>query len=481
MTDKEPTEMAQSDTPGDGSQPDKASSATAKTTPPPTASTPQKPGRQDQDSRSGKLGILALLVAIVALACAAWIWWQLREIATQQQELASLQQLDQRANELKSSLQTLTGGLSTLQQGLSEQRKIGEERQQRLLQIGEQMKTLTDSRPSDWMLAEANYHVTLAARRLKLEHDVETTIVLLQAADDRIQEMNDPGLIDLRQALADDINKLRALPRIDKEGMALTLNSLQRQISKLPLSSVVLPEVIDAEEQQELSDDPAEWADNLVKSWASMMDGFITVRKRSGPVEPLLAPDQRWFLVENLRTKLLQAQLALYREQQDAWQDSLSQALSWSESFFDLSSPATQSVLTELSALSQRPITADYPSDLAVRSLLLDELAERARARLSSKPSSQAPSEQADTAEAEITEAVVEAVTEDAAGSDIEAGEVETGEVEEKDDVPPTQHADQEQVPADETTESKPATEPLPTAEPSPTNTPEPQQEEQQI
>ncbi|MFE8730636.1 uroporphyrinogen-III C-methyltransferase, partial [Aeromonas hydrophila] len=70
---------------------------------------------------------------------------------------------------------------------------------------------LNDKRPNDWMLAESEYLVRMAGRKLWLEHDLVSAITLLGNADERIAALNDPSLMPIRKALAEDITKLKGM------------------------------------------------------------------------------------------------------------------------------------------------------------------------------------------------------------------------------------------------------------------------------
>lgn len=50
-------------------------------------------------------------------------------------------------------------------------------------------------RPNDWLLAEADYLVKLAGRKLFLEHDAVSATKLMESADQRIAALNDPSLV----------------------------------------------------------------------------------------------------------------------------------------------------------------------------------------------------------------------------------------------------------------------------------------------
>ncbi|MDF5295470.1 uroporphyrinogen-III C-methyltransferase, partial [Vibrio parahaemolyticus] len=157
-------------------------------------------------------------------------------------------------------------------------------------------------RPNDWLLAEADYLVKLAGRKLFLEHDVESATQLMESADQRIAALNDPSLVKLRKAMANDITKLRTIPLIDRDGLVLRLTALQQQVDKLPLANALLPEA-EAVENTEVSEDIANWQDNLMTSLKDFSENFITFRTRDGNVVALLSPEQHFYLKEKIKAK----------------------------------------------------------------------------------------------------------------------------------------------------------------------------------
>src|SRR5699024_8270828 len=147
---------------------------------------------------------------------------------------------------------------------------------------------------------------------------------MLANADERLASLNDPSLTPVRRALADDIANVKSVKNVDREGIVIKLYSLIDQVGKLELDGVIMAR---AEEPDfTVSESVSDWKENLKKSWASFSDNFVTVRRRDGQVEALLSPQQHWYLNENLKGKLLQAQLAVYRDQQDIYDSSLTQA-----------------------------------------------------------------------------------------------------------------------------------------------------------
>ena len=75
----------------------------------------------------------------------------------------------------------------------------------------------------DWALAEVEYLLIIAMHRLLLEEDVMTALAAMEAADLRLKDLGNPGLLPVRQQLATDINQLRSVNLADIAGMAIYL------------------------------------------------------------------------------------------------------------------------------------------------------------------------------------------------------------------------------------------------------------------
>ncbi|MGL4506528.1 MAG: uroporphyrinogen-III C-methyltransferase, partial [Aeromonas sobria] len=285
-------------------------------------------------SRSGTvLGGVAILLAL-GLTGGLYLHGH-QSAVTQQAELAQLkQQLASALSKIDQTSSKDAEQLATLDQ--TQQRLQGE-----MQGLQNRVLDLNDKRPNDWMLAESEYLVRMAGRKLWLEHDLISAITLLGNADERIRALNDPSLMPIRKALAEDIAKLKGMPRIDREGLTLKLAALEDQIELLPLSTVSMPEA-KLEADQAVTANPDEWESNLKKNWVKFTENFVTIRRRDGAVEALLSPQQEIFLRENLKTKLLQAQISVYREQQTLYEDSLDKAQRWLTQYFDTENSATR-------------------------------------------------------------------------------------------------------------------------------------------
>ncbi|WP_394167342.1 uroporphyrinogen-III C-methyltransferase [Photobacterium piscicola] len=289
---------------------------------------------------------------------------QQQQVAALQQQIATMKaamQADQ-----QQTISMVNNELSTAQQkveqGISQQQKS-------IDSIQTAIADLKGQEPNDWLLAEADYLVKMAGRKLWLEHDVTSATLLLEAADHRIAELNDPSLKNLRQAMSNDITALKSITVVDRDGIVLRLNSLENSIDSLPLANAVLAK---AEPQQNptVSQSVNDWKNNLMTSLKNFGENFITYRKRDGSVVPLLSPQQDFYLQQNITNKLETAIAAVYRDQGQVYRDSIATAIKWSQQYYDLSSPKTQSFIAGLQQLEQQNVAVDYPAKLQSQALI---------------------------------------------------------------------------------------------------------------
>ncbi|NKF51173.1 uroporphyrinogen-III methylase [Shewanella sp. WXL01] len=300
---------------------------------------------------------LLLIIAVAAGGLSAWLWMSL-----QQQNEASMQlqqQVSAQAAQINQGQKQLNNALNATQQQLSQLQKLQQndskaygqlaELESETQALKERVAVVARRSPNHWMASEAEYLVRMAGRKLWLERDPVTAAGLLEAADERIKSMRDPALMPLRQALVKDIKATKSIKSTDVVGTVYTLDSIIAQLDQLPLNRAKDYQV---NTESEISDNLADWQTNLAKTWQEITESFIIIRKRTTDLEPLLAPEQQWYLVENVRNKLLQAQLAVYNYDQVNYRQSITFASNWIKQYFDLQDSRTQDALTSLDALS---------------------------------------------------------------------------------------------------------------------------------
>ncbi|MGF1803302.1 uroporphyrinogen-III C-methyltransferase [Vibrio gigantis] len=357
---------------------DASTSDTAKHEQPQAEHQEQIEKAEKQGKRGVKLGAIAIAISIIFSGGIAFQMQQ--KSAEYSAQIAALQaQLQNTQSAVNKDLQTIKQ--ETIQEASHavEKTQVVQSQQQKSIQsLQLAVADVKGRRPNDWLLAEADYLVKLAGRKLFLEHDAVSATKLMESADQRIAALNDPSLVSLRQSMTNDITKLRTIPLIDRDGLVLRITSLQQQVDTLPLANAILPEAA-AVEKKAVSQDINDWQNNLMTSMKDFSENFITFRSRDGEVIPLLSPEQHFYLRENIKGKLETAIRAVYKEQGEVYSTALNTASEWSKAYLNQDNNSVIEFEKAIKQLSEQNISVKYPVKLESQNELSDVIRERLR------------------------------------------------------------------------------------------------------
>jgi len=189
-----------------------------------------------------------------------------------------------------------------------------------------------------WLLAEAEYYMQIANAQLQLAGNPELASLALKLADERILQLADPGLTEVRRALSGELRALEVMDSPDTEGITLTLASLASMVDSLPLRH----EVVQATDSTGLDPDLT-GVDRAYASLKNALGGVVSVRRIDETMQPLIAPEAQYFLRANLALQLQAARLAVLRSEEAIFSQSLDDASSWLNEYYDTSNTAVQS------------------------------------------------------------------------------------------------------------------------------------------
>ncbi|TDF35559.1 hypothetical protein EYS14_19300 [Alteromonadaceae bacterium M269] len=241
--------------------------------------------------------------------------------------------------------------------------------------IQNRINEISGRRPSDWLLAEADYLVRMAGRKLWLEQDTQTAILMLQTADQRLADINDPSLIPIRELVAKDIVNLQQINQVPTTAIALKITGLIKSIDSMPIAMMLIPNSFEEEEDQnEITDSVSDWKENLLSSWKKVLD--IKVYDRVVEETPLLSEQQQWLTREKLKYNLLLAQSALLASDKTLYIDYINQSVD-SLRFFESDNYQVVGFREQLIELSQLDISRNYPSELESSAPLEGKLRDR--------------------------------------------------------------------------------------------------------
>jgi uroporphyrin-3 C-methyltransferase len=333
---------------------------------------------------------LALLLALLSVAGTGYLYWKSGVEGTRaarsqeslaavsgnvQEALESLENLRGRLSELATSDSEYEDEISALEEQLDAVLDRFETIPARLTAVESAMSSLqgmsTDARDT-WLLAEAEYYMQVANAQLQLAGNPVRARMALGFADQRVRQLANPALTDVRGALSRELRDLDALEKPDIEGMSMTLASLADEVASLPLRQDVAATeaqtIAPAAEQSRL--------DRALSSIRKAFSGIVSVRRTDEDVRPLLSPGAQYFLRANLALQLQTARLALLRGEQAIFERSLRDASSWLNEYYASDSSAVQSALDTLAGLRGGKF-AVTPPDISESLRLLREFRTR--------------------------------------------------------------------------------------------------------
>ncbi len=222
--------------------------------------------------------------------------------------------------------------------------------------------------PTDWLFSEADFLLNNALRKLVLDNDVDTAVSLLKLADETLAKVNNSQSAAIRSAINQDLKQLLSVTGVDQNTVMQKLSQLANTVDELPVLDVNFD---DDQNATKLSDSLSDWAENAEKSATSFLNHFIRISPKHGADrKELLAPNQDIYLRENIRLRLQLAIMAVPRQQNELYKQSLEAVASWIRSYFDTNAEVTQSFLKSVDELSEVSIYVDVPSQLQSLSML---------------------------------------------------------------------------------------------------------------
>jgi len=227
----------------------------------------------------------------------------------------------------------------------------------------------------DWMVADAEYLLTVANQRLHLVGDLKTSLIALKAADQRLRESGNPGVFKVREAIANEINILKDIKPLDIVGIIAKIRAMENQVAKLP---IFLPHAgkgnqtdleKDANEQEDLSG-----MEEIVESALEDIKGLVVIRRTGRSVAAVLLPEEVALIREDLKIKLELARFSLVQRDEKLYRSNLEDAKAWVLEHFEKKAPLTKKFLAEIENLEKIAVEMKFP-DISESLSLLQNIA----------------------------------------------------------------------------------------------------------
>ncbi|MDO8887963.1 MAG: uroporphyrinogen-III C-methyltransferase [Hydrogenophaga sp.] len=349
---------------------------------------------------------MALLLGALALVFTGLLW---QKLSFTQQELARRVQ-DSGAQAVEA--RTLAAQAEALAQELQARLTVAEVRLSEVSlqrsQLEELMLSLSRSR-DDNLVQDLESAVKLAQQQALLTGSTQPMVAALRAADQRIARAAQPRLNPVQRAIARDIDRIQAAPLADIPSLVLRLDELARQVDEWPVRNQVghqktepvarpaspgpaptaanepAPATAAPNETAAATPPPIDstdaaardggfshgwsrvsgwWSALWTRTWAELTRSgreLVRVSRIDRPEAALLAPEQAFFLRENLKLKLLNARLGLLARQWTTSQADLLAVELAIERYFDTSASQVASAQTLVARLRRDLVATDVP------------------------------------------------------------------------------------------------------------------------
>ena len=386
-----------------------------------TAAIPVIPTPPRDNGKAGWVASLALVIAILGAGVSIYTWY-VTQVAGQLEvgrDLGRLDGMSREVDRLVDSQSELQAKVDTaLSRSLEDKRELLEKLDAVQAALHARLKALADEQAGaiaqqddeisslagvvaatrsqigavheDWLLREGAHLLLLANQRLTLLGDIDLAKRALTLADDRLRAFADPGILEVRRTLSQELSALDQLDSTDLSGTALALGSLVQTVAALPLKGDGdRPDWTTTKDKDDSAGDAASssaaaaeepgFFSTLMVRISDDLGSLVRVRRVDETELPKLDNSERFLAYENLRLHLLVAQLALLRSDQPLYQENLAEARSWLSGYFEPSS-ATQRFDAQLSEVMQVQVAQDIPDISASLTLLRSEIRRRDQA-----------------------------------------------------------------------------------------------------
>jgi uroporphyrin-III C-methyltransferase len=310
--------------------------------------------------RGGLLPSVALVIALVALAASVGGLWESRQSASELQ-LNIGTKLGEQGNVLKDTAIRTEQIVRDLRESQNRvallEGKLAEFQGQRVA-LEEMYRELARA-PDDWLLAEVEQTLNIASRELTLAGNVRAALIALQAADQRLARADKLQVVQLRRAITQDMERLKAIPLIDAQGVSLKIDNLMAQAPTLPLA---LPDSqAPGERESRVKNEDDSVIARIGKDVWFEMQQLVRIRKLDNGDPALLSPQQSYFLRENLKLRLLSARTALIARDEINYKEDLKIARELLTKYFDPKAKVNINSLTMLKQLAENPVSISVP------------------------------------------------------------------------------------------------------------------------
>lgn len=248
---------------------------------------------------------------------------------------------------------------------------------------------LVAERGSDLILLNDIEHlVTIAQQQLQLSGNVANAIISLETAQAQLSRVNKPEFASLQQTLNGDLDRLRTAATVDVSLLSGSLDELAGLVLQAPLlvpdqavpaiesqlknsiteknnndTSSIVDTTYESENWwQQLPAKAWQWSVETASTIKYDLNQFVSVRRVDDASALLISPDQATRFRDNLRLRIMTAQLALMMGQSQVWHTETSAVLDAIQTRFDKDSSITRKAIKIARLVADAQIDVKIPT-----------------------------------------------------------------------------------------------------------------------
>ena len=215
----------------------------------------------------------------------------------------------------------------------------------------------------DFLIADAEYLLSIANQRIQLAGDVKTSMEALEAADQRLRESGDSGVFKVREAIAKELSLLKRVPTRNTTDLFLRLNPLIEKIPGIPLlfpsqnRLSIAAQTAQAKRDKQAQESTSSSLDTItqeIKSW-------VSISRTDRPLDVILTPAEVSLIHHTLRLNLETAKLALVNRNEGIYTSALNASITYLAEHFNPKANETQIFRKTLESLRNTPFSVKLP------------------------------------------------------------------------------------------------------------------------
>lgn len=304
--------------------------------------------------RGGLFATIIILLALLGLAGFAY-YRQYVAFSAQQNQINELQKtvrgLDNHPTVVELKQRIVDQG-SKLDTALAAQN----DRIQALHNAFEITQNLVGRDQHGWVLAEVEYLMRLAIVRLRLVHDIKGATEALIVADQRLGNLADPAVLEVREVLRNEITALKSLNTPDVEGAGLQLLGISNRLHLLPAAKRPASNLL-----LENDSPPVDEDESFLQSTWSKLARLVGLRRSDAPAFTAVLQAELYYAEQKIRLELEYARQAALRLDKEALDRHLIATRNLIEEHYDRENQQVITLRAELAALQEAELVPALP------------------------------------------------------------------------------------------------------------------------